>query len=200
MLRLVEEERPHLILMDLVLPGSDGVDLMQAILATTEVPVIFVSAYGQEENVTRALDMGAVDYVVEPFSPSELGARIRAALRQRAGLGREAQPQPYPLGDLATDYAEHRVTLGASPVELTPTEYGVLYELSANAGMVLTYDQLLMRVWGLGHSGDSGLVRTIAARLRRKLRDNADEPLYIFNEPGVGYRMGHGEKSNEGTP
>ena len=110
--------------------------------------MIFVSAYGQEENVTRALDMGAVDYVVKPFSPSELGARIRAALRQRAGLGRSAQPRPYALGDMAIDYAERRVTLGGSPVEFTPTEYGVLYELSANAGMVLTYDQLLLRVFG----------------------------------------------------
>ena len=195
--RLMEEERPHLVLLDMVLPGSDGVDLMQAILATTEVPVIFVSAYGQEENVTRALDMGAVDYVVKPFSSSELGARIRAALRQRAGLGRAAQPQPYTLGDVAIDYAERRVTLGGGPVELTPTEYGVLYELSANAGMVLTYDQLLLRVWGLGHSGDSGLVRTIVTRLRRKLGDNAEEPLYIFTEPGVGYRMGQGESQGQ---
>ena len=197
--RLMEEERPHLVLLDLVLPESDGVDLMQAILATTGVPVIFVSAYGKEENVTRALDMGAVDYVVKPFSPSELAARIRAALRQRAGLGRAGQPQPYALGDLAIDYAERRVTLGGSPVKLTPTEYGVLYELSAHAGMVLTYDQLLLRVWGLGHSGASGLVRTIVTRLRQKLGDNAAEPLYIFNEPGIGYRMGQGEKSNEGT-
>ena len=198
--RLMEVERPHLVLMDLKLPGRDGVDLMQAILATTEVPVIFVSAYGQEENVTRALDMGAADYVVKPFSPSELGARIRAALRQRAGLGRAAQPQPYVRGDLSIDYAERRVTLDGSPVELTPTEYGVLFELSSHAGMVLTHGQLLLRVWGMGHSGDSGLVRTIVTRLRQKLGDNAGEPQYIFTEPRVGYRMGQGEQSNGGVP
>ncbi len=187
--RLMAEEHPHLVLMDLVLPGSDGVDLMQAILATTEVPVIFVSAYGREENVTRALDMGAADYVVKPFSPSELAARIRAALRQQAGLGRAAQPQPYRRGDLVIHYAERRVTLDDSPVALTPTEYGVLYELSVHAGIVLTYDQLLLRVWGLGHSGDSGLVRTIVTRLRHKLGDEANSPRYIFTEPRVGYRM-----------
>ncbi len=196
--RLMEEERPHLVLMDLVLPGSSGLDLMQAILATTQVPVIFVSAYGQEENVTRALDMGAVDYVVKPFSPSELAARIRAALRQRAGLGRAEQPQPYVKGDLAVDYAERRVTLHGSPVDLTPTEYGVLFELSAQAGMVLTYHQLLLRVWGIGHSGQPGLVRTIVTRLRRKLGDDADNPIYIFTEPRVGYRMPRGETRSEG--
>ncbi len=198
--RLMEDERPHLVLMDLVLPGSDGVDLMQAILATTEVPVIFVSAYGQEENVTRALDMGAVDYVVKPFSPSELAARIRAALRRRAGLGRAAQPQPYVRGDLGIDYAERRVTLAGSPVELTPTEYGVLRELSYHGGMVLTYDQLLLRVWGVGHSGDSGLVRTIVTRLRQKLGDDAGSPRYIFTEPRVGYRMPRGEGTVGETP
>ena len=84
-------------------------------------------------------------------------------------------------------------------MELTPTEYGVLFELSANAGMVLTYDQMLLRVWGVAHSGDAGLVRTIVTRLRRKFGDSAEEPRYIFTEPGVGYRMGHGDKSDEGT-
>ncbi len=188
-LRLLEEERPQLALLDLVLPEGDGIELMQRILATTDVPVIFVSAYGQEENVTRALDMGAVDYVTKPFSASELTARIRAALRQRAGVIPTAQPPPYALGDLAIDYAQRRVTLAGVPLELTPTEYGVLYELSAHAGTVLTHQQLLVRVWGAGRSGDSGLVRTIVRRLRARLGDDADEPKYIFTEPRVGYQM-----------
>ncbi len=191
--RLLEEERPQLALLDLVLPEDDGIELMQRILATTDVPVIFVSAYGQEENVTRALDMGAVDYVIKPFSASELTARIRAALRQRAGVIPTAQPPPYALGDLAIDYAQRRVTLAGVPLELTPTEYGVLYELSAHAGTVLTHQQLLVRVWGVGRSGDSGLVRTIVRRLRAKLGDDADEPKYIFTEPRVGYQMPVGE-------
>ena len=195
--RLMEQERPHLVLMDLMLPRGDGIGLMREILAARDVPVIFVSAYGQEEMVVKALDRGAVDYVVKPFSPSELSARIRAALRQRTGPGRAAQPKPYVLGDLRVDYAERRVTLGGGQVELTATEYEVLHELSAHGGMVLTHDQLLYRVWGMGHSGDTGLVRTIVTRLRAKLGDRADQPRYIFTEPRVGYRMPRGEGVEE---
>ncbi len=198
--RLVEEERPHLVLMDLMLPGGDGIGLMREIMASSDVPVIFVSAYGQEELVTKALDMGAVDYVVKPFSPSELAARIRAAMRQRAGLGRAAQSRPYLLEDLRIDYAERRVTLGESPVELTATEYAVLHELSAHGGMVLTHDQLLLRVWGVGHSGDSGLVRTIVTRLRSKLGDEAGQPRYILTEPRIGYRMPRSSVAAEAPP
>ena len=198
--RLMQEERPHLVLMDLMLPGCDGIGLMREVLASTDVPVIFVSAYGQEELVIKALDMGAVDYVVKPFSPSELSARIRAAMRQRAGLGRAAQPRPYLLGDLSIDYAERRVALAGRKVDVTATEYAVLYELSAHAGMVLTHDQLLLRVWGMSHSGDTGLVRTIVTRLRGKLGDKAGHPRYIFTEPRVGYRMPRGEVvANEGA-
>ncbi len=130
-----------------------------------------------------------MDYVVKPFSPSELAARIRATIRQRAGLSPAAQPQPYALEDLAIDYAERRVTVAGHPVELTATEYAVLYELSPNAGMALTHHQLVVRVWGVGRSGDSGLVRTIVRRLRHKLGDDAENPRYIFTEPRVGYRM-----------
>ena len=192
--RLMEAERPQLVLLDLVLPNGDGIELMQRILATTDVPVIFVSAYGQEENVTRALDLGAVDYMVKPFSASELTSRIRAALRQRAGVIPTAQHLPYALGDLGIDYAQRRVTLAGSSLELTPTEYGVLYELSAHGGTVLTHQQLVARVWGVGRSGDSGLLRTIIRRLRVKLGDDADNPRYIFTEPRVGYRMPRGEE------
>ncbi|MDE2787339.1 MAG: response regulator [Chloroflexota bacterium] len=195
--RLMEQERPQLVLMDLMLPGGDGIELMQRILATTDVPVIFVSAYGQEENVTRALDMGAADYVVKPFSASELTARIRAALRQRAGLGPTAQPPPYTLGDLSIDYAQRRVTLAGRAVELTATEYAVLYELSANAGTALTHDQLVVRVWGPNRSGDNGLVRTIIRRLRRRLEDSAANPRYIFTEPRIGYRMARGDEPGQ---
>ena len=187
--RLIEKENPHLVLLDLMLPGTDGFELMQAILETDDVPVIFLSAYAQQENVTRALDMGAVDYVVKPFAPSELAARIRAALRRRSGLGSLSQPDPYLLGDLVINHVERRAIVAGRPVELTATEYGVLYELSVNAGLVLTHDQLLRRVWGVSNSGDSGLVRTIVNRLRRKFNDDAGDPAYIFTVPRVGYRM-----------
>ncbi len=187
--RLMESEKPHVVLLDLMLPGTDGIELMQTLLKSYDVPVIFLSAYGQEENVTRALDMGAVDYVDKPFAPSELAARIRAALRKRSRLAPLSQPDPYLLGDLSIDYRERRATVAGRPVDLTATEYAVLYELSINAGLVLTHDHMLRRVWGVSNSGDTGLIRTIVYRLRRKLDDDADDPAYIITVPRVGYRM-----------
>ena len=190
-LRLVEEERPELVLLDLMLSGTDGIELMKDIQDAADVPVIFLSAYGHEDHIARAFDMGAADYVVKPFSETELSARIRAALRRRAA---PEQSGPYVLGDLTVDYARRRVVLAGQPVHLTPIEYRVLAELSANAGRVLTYERILGRVWGEKSEGDVRPMRTIMGKLRRKLGDDADNPTYIFTEPRVGYRMPEGEK------
>ena len=189
-LRLVEEERPHLVLLDLVLPGVDGMDLMREIMDARDVPVIFLSAYGQEQLVARAFNMGAADYVVKPFSPTELSARIRAALRRRDS---PRPSQPYVLGDLVIDYDERRVTLAGRPVELTAKEYGTLAELSANGGRLLTYGHLLRRVWGLDEDADLRPMRTVISSLRRKLGEGSENPMYIFTELRVGYRMPKGE-------
>ena len=190
-LRLVEEYKPHLVLLDLVLPGVDGMDLMKDIAEMTDVPVIFLSAYGQDRLVARAFDMGAADYMVKPFSPTELSARIRAALRRREV---PKPSEPYVLGDLAIDYDERRVTLAGHPVELTAKEYGTLAELSVNAGRVLTYETLLRRVWGLDADADIRPMRTTISSIRRKLGDNAEDSKYILTELRVGYRMPKGEK------
>ena len=187
--RLVAEEAPDLVLLDLMLPGTNGVELMHGILETTDVPVIFISAYGQEEYVTRALDAGAVDYVVKPFASSELAARIRAALRKQSGIRKLVSPDPFVLGTLSIDYGERRVAVGGRSVELTATEYAVLFELSVNAGIVLTHEDLLRRVWRGRRFRGSGLVRTIVNRLRRKLGDDVNDPTYIFTAHRVGYRM-----------
>ena len=191
--RLLSEEKPHLALLDLVLPGSDGIALMNDIRKTADVPVIFLSMYGQDETVARALDMGAADYVVKPFSPTELAARIRAALRKRLEPFQGEPSGPYAAGGLGIDYALRRVTLDGEPVELTATEYAVLYELTVHAPRTLTHAVLLQRVWGPEKVGEPWLVRDMVRRLRRKLGDDADNPRYILTEPRVGYRMAVGE-------
>ena len=189
-LELLETEPPHLALLDLVLGGMSGFDLMENIREVSDVPVIFVSGHDEETYIVNALNMGADDYIVKPFSPPELLARIEASLRKRSRLGQNDARRPYRLGDLAIDYAERRVTLVGEPVELTGMEYKLLSELSANAGRVLTHDQLLERVWGHGHSDGTALTRNLVRSLRRKLGEDARRPRYIFTAPGIGYRMG----------
>ena len=190
--RLMAEHQPHLVLLDMLLPGIDGIDLMNTILETAEIPIIFLSVYGAEDVVARAFDMGAADYVVKPFSPTELAARIRAALRRRSGPDWHVSPQPFSTGDLRIDYAERRVTIQGRPVQLTATEYEVIDRLSKAAGRVLTHDQLLQWVWSPERRGEPWLLRNVIKRLRRKLGDDADNPTYIFTEPRVGYRMARG--------
>ena len=191
---LMQEERPHLVLLDLMLPGTDGLELMRDILKMADVPVIFLSVYGQDEVVAKALDTGAADYVVKPFSPTELAARIRAALRKRIEPQSPEPPGPYSWGDLRIDYAERRAAVGGRSVELTATEYALLYELAVNSGRVLTHNVLLQRVWGPERLGEPWLVRDVVKRLRRKLGDDAQDPTYIFTEPRVGYRMAAGDR------
>lgn len=187
--KLIEAHSPHLVLMDLMLPGTDGIELMKAILATNDVPIIFLSAYSQAEVVTRAYEMGASDYIVKPFTPTELAARIRSALVRRTAPEQAEPAEPYVSGDLTINYLDREVTVGAEPVDLTATEYKLLFELSINAGRVLTHNALLKRIWGFGHSRDSRPLRTIVKNLRRKLHDEASNPSYIFTEHRVGYRL-----------
>ena len=182
---LVRTYEPRLVLMDLVLPDTDGIKLMEGVRELEDLPVIFISAYGRDETIVRALDAGAADYIVKPFSPSELTARVRSALRRRV------EPEPFLLGDLAIHYEERRVTVADRPVTLTVTEFEVLRVLSTSAGRVVTYESLLGRAWGRRNrgSGDPRVVRAIVKSLRRKLGDDAANPAYVRNERGVGYRM-----------
>ena len=201
--RLMAAETPRLVLLDMMLPGSDGMELMKDIREVSDVPVIFLSVNGQEEVVARAFDMGAADYVVKPFSPTELAARIRAALRKRAAPELTQPSEPYVRGDLTVDYPHRRVTVAGNPVELTDIEYRMLVELSVNAGRALTHERLLQRVWGPDKGEDSGPVRNIVKRLRRKLGEDAANPAFIFAVPRVGYRMEKGEDittPHEDTP
>ncbi len=183
-LQLLDAEKPHLVLLDLMLPETDGIELMQEIQLASDVPVIFLSVYGQDNVIANTLDMGAADYMVKPFSQTELAARIRAALRRQAGPAHTIS-----AGEVSINHAERRVTQAGQPVRLTPTEYSLLYELAANAGQVLAHNTLLRRVWGPERVGEPWLVREVIKRLRRKLGEPAGDPTCILTEPGVGYRM-----------
>ena len=180
---LIRSERPQLVLLDLLLPDSDGIELMRQVPELSDQPVIFISAYGRDETVARALESGAADYIVKPFSPTELVARIRAAVR------RHTEPQQFVVGDLAIDFERRRVTVGGQAVDLTATEFELLRVLSLHAGGVVTYETLLRRIWTKRENPDANLVRIFVRNLRRKLGDSATSPAYLFNERGVGYRM-----------
>ena len=181
--RLIREEKPHLMLLDLILPGADGIELMESVTEMSDLPVIFISAYGRDETIAKALDRGAADYIVKPFSATELTARVRAALRKRA------EPELFVLGDLTIEYEERRVTVAARPVKLTATQFELLRVLSVNAGRVMTYDSLIRQIWNGPDPGDTDRVRTFVKQLRRKLGDDPARPAYIHNVHGVGYRM-----------
>ena len=189
--RLLRAEQPRLVLLDLMLPGTDGIQLMQTVPELADLPVIFISGYGRDETIARALEAGADDYIVKPFSPTELTARIRAVLRRRAA------PVPFALGALAIDYDQRRVTVAGRPVELTATEYELLRVLAQDAGRVLTHETLLRRVWAGRPDVDPKIVRAYVKRLRDKLADEADRPAWIVNERGVGYRMARPGEAGE---
>ena len=199
-LPLLEEHEPALVLVDLVLPGTDGMQLMRQIRSSLDVPVIFLSAYGQDEMIARAFDMGAADYVVKPFSPTELAARIRAALRKNTIPDRTGSSDTYSRGELTINLDDRQVTLAGQPIQFTAIEFRLLAELAQNHGRVLTYEQLLRRVWDGTRDDDLRPMRTVVTSLRRKLGDHAHAPTYIFTEPRIGYRMARADARTEPAP
>ena len=162
----IRTERPRLVLMDLLLPEADGIELMRRIPELSDLPVIFISVYGRDETVAKALDAGAADYIVKPFSSTELIARVRVALRSHA------EPECFRLGDLAISYEERRATLSGRPLKLTPKEYELLHILSTRVGRVQSYETLLRLAWGNRKGGKPQDVRTYIKRLRFKLGDH----------------------------
>ena len=182
--QIIRTKRPHLVLLDLMLPGTDGIALMESVAELADLPVVFISGYGRDETIARALNRGAEDYIVKPFSGTELAARVGAVLRRRA------QPETFVLGELAVHYEERRVMVGERRVALTATEYELLRVLSRNAGRVTTYETLQRQIWsGRDAAGDMDLVRNFVKKLRAKLGEDAARPTWIFNERGVGYYM-----------
>lgn len=179
---------PDVILLDLGLPDRDGLSVTREIRGWSDVPIIVISARGQESDKVAALDAGADDYLTKPFSVGELLARIRVALRHRQKRGAGDDPV-FVVGGLKVDQAKRRVTVDDLEVKLTPTEYKVLQVLVRFAGRVLTHHQLLKEVWGSQSTEQVHNLRVHMAQLRRKIEADPARPRYLITETGVGYRL-----------
>lgn len=188
-LRTLETEQPHIVLLDLMLPGADGFELCQAIREASGVGIIVLSARRGENDKVRALNLGADDYLTKPFSVAELLARINATLRRsRPSPQAPEPPGAIERGDLRIDLADQAVRKDGRLVHLTPTEFALLREFAVNPGKLLTHAMLLRRVWGRGYETQTEYTRVYVARLRAKLED-PDGPPLIVTEPRAGYRF-----------
>lgn len=177
-----------LLLLDIMMPGMNGHAVCQTIREVSQVPIIMVTAKESDEEKVGGLDAGADDYVVKPFSSSELAARVRAVLR-RSRLWDERSDPPFRCSDLVIDWQRRSIAVGDQEIRLTATECRLLCYLARNSGRVLTPDQILERVWGEEYVGESHLLQVHIARLRQKLGDAARQPKYIVTRPGIGYTM-----------
>ena len=184
----VASRQPDVVIVDLGLPDLDGLEVIRRIREWTTVPIIVLSARGQEADKVAALDAGADDYVAKPFGPGELLARIRVALRHAAGAGHPGEAV-FTAGSLRIDLARRRVTMDGQDVHLTPIEYRLLTALARHAGKVLTHKQLLTDVWGPSHADQAHYLRVYMGQLRRKLERDPARPRYLLTDPGVGYRF-----------
>jgi two-component system, OmpR family, KDP operon response regulator KdpE len=180
---------PDMVILDLGLPDIDGLEVIHRLREWTRIPIIVLSARGQERDKIEALDAGADDYVSKPFGVGELLARVRVALRRVAERVGEAGETFFTVGDLSVDLGRRHVTVAGQPVHLTPIEYRLLATLVRYAGKIVTQSQLLNEVWGPGHTEQAHYLRVYAGQLRRKLEKDPARPRYLLTEPGVGYRL-----------
>jgi two-component system KDP operon response regulator KdpE len=180
---------PDIVLLDLGLPDADGMNVVRDLREWSRIPILVISARGQEESKVRALDLGADDYLTKPFGASELLARIRVALRH-AALARDTSSSVVTIGaDIAIDLAKRVVTRKGDEVHLTPIEYKLLVVLAKHAGMVMTHRHLLEQVWGPGHTERVEYLRVFMTQLRHKLEEKPAQPRHLLTELGIGYRL-----------
>ncbi|MEI2777150.1 MAG: MtrAB system response regulator MtrA [Tetrasphaera sp.] len=182
------EHRPDLVLLDVMLPGMDGIQVCRRIRAESGVPIVMLTARTDTVDVVVGLESGADDYVVKPFKPAELVARVRARLRRAD----EAEPEKLTIGDLAIDVAGHSVRRGEQTIALTPLEFDLLLALARKPWMVYTREVLLEQVWGYRHAGDTRLVNVHVQRLRSKIEHDPENPQIVVTVRGVGYKAGSG--------
>lgn len=189
-LRQTSLNAPSLVVLDLSMPVMDGLTALERLREWYTDPIIVLTATDEERQKVKALDLGADDYVTKPFSPPELSARIRAALRRKEQFASAAPDTPVvDVGDFQVDVAAHVVRKGEVEVHLTRTEFALLEVLALNVGKVLSHRQILHAVWGPEYSGETEYLRTFVKQLRRKLERDATHPVHIVTEPGVGYRL-----------
>ena len=195
-LELFPEAKPDLVLLDVMLPGLDGIQVCSAIREMSGVPVIMLTAKGDTTDVVRGLESGADDYVVKPFNPKELVARIRTRLRPKSAT----IAQVIVVGDVTIDVPAHEVTRGESRVNLTPLEFELLVTLALKPEQVFTREMLLEQVWGYHYKADTRLVNVHVQRLRAKVEQDPDNPVIVQTIRGVGYRAGASVKGADEAP
>ncbi len=186
--RMVDASPPDMLILDLMLPGMSGLQVARRVSTGRELPILMLTARGEEDDVLRGFDAGADDYLVKPFSPKVLIARVRAILR-RAGLEAEEREGPVEIGGLVVDPRSREVSVDEEPIELTTLEFDLLRALIDHVGWVYSREQLLEQVWGYDYLGDSRVIDVHVANLRKKLGDDPADPRFIRTVRGVGYKF-----------
>ena len=188
-IQALRDSMPDVVLLDVMMPDMDGFEVLKMIREISSVPVIMLTAKGEEDDRVRGLELGADDYVTKPFSPRELVSRVRAVLRRTEAAAGGSRDVIEVDEHLKVDFGRREVWLDGQLVKLRPTEYRLLYHLMQNAGWVMTYDQLLSKVWGYEYRDEPHYVRLYVNYLRQKLEKDPANPVYILTERGVGYRF-----------
>ncbi len=188
-LQQYRDSLPDLVLLDVMMPDIDGFEVLSMLREISNVPVIMLTAKGEEDDRVRGLELGADDYVTKPFSPRELVSRVRAVLRRIESSSSDSHDVIEVDEHLKIDFSRREIWLNGDLVKLRPTEYRLLYHLVKNAGWVLTYDQILSRVWGYEYRDEPHYVRLYINYLRQKIENDPSNPIYILTERGVGYRF-----------
>ena len=188
-LRLARDAHPDLVVLDVMLPGLNGMEVCRMLREESEVPIVMLTARVDEEDRLTALDLGADDYVTKPFSPRELAARVRAVLRRTARDALDQGPSELSYGDIKANLHLRAVHVGATPVDLTPTEFRILVLLMREPGRIFTREHIIDRVFGYDFDGFDRTVDAHVSNLRRKLEVDLEKPRYIHTVYGVGYRL-----------
>jgi DNA-binding response OmpR family regulator len=188
-IQILRDSLPDLIILDVMMPDIDGFEALKMIREVSSVPVIMLTAKGEEDDRVRGLELGADDYVTKPFSPRELVSRVRAVLRRNEAVGIPSKELIEVDDRLKIDFGRREIWVEGKLVKLRPTEYRLLYHLVQNAGWVLTYDQILSKVWGYEYRDEPHYVRLYINYLRQKIEKDPANPVYILTERGVGYRF-----------